>query len=118
MPRMMEGTSEVVASAQASPYWAPWKPRKARNTVGKVKAWRLVRIRAKKNSVQTAMKAKTAAAAMPGAASGTATIHIGCQRQGHEGIGDDEPDMGVVEMPATEQEEDREDDRDRRQEAL
>ena len=46
---------------------------KARNTVGSVKAFRLVRRRAKKNSVQQAMKANTAAATMPGAASGTAT---------------------------------------------
>ena len=36
MPSTIEGTSEVTASALASPYWAPWKPRKARNTVGSV----------------------------------------------------------------------------------
>ena len=53
---------------------------KARNTVGSVKAVRLVRISAKKNSVQQAMKAKTAAATMPGAASGTATRQKACQR--------------------------------------
>src|SRR5438552_15752438 len=77
---MIEGASEVVASAQASPYCAPWNPRKARKIVGRVKAWRLVRINAKKNSVQTAMKTKTAAAATPGAAIGVATIQNACQR--------------------------------------
>ena len=54
--------------------------RNARNTVGSVKALRLVRTSAKKNSVQQAMKAKTAAATMPGAASGTATFQNELQR--------------------------------------
>src|SRR5690606_22125959 len=52
MPSAMDGTREMTARALASPYCEAWNPRKARKTVGSVKASREVRIRAKKNSVQ------------------------------------------------------------------
>src|SRR5688572_828420 len=80
MPSAMEGASETTARAAASPYCAPWKLMNERNTVGSVKALRLVRMSAKKNSVQQTMKANTAAAAIPGAASGTAIFQNAPQR--------------------------------------
>ena len=80
MPSTIEGISEVTASALDSPYCAPWKLTNERNTVGKVNALRLVSTRAKKNSVQTAMNANTAAATIPGKASGTAMRQKACHQ--------------------------------------
>src|ERR687892_362552 len=60
MPKTIEGTDEATASALASPYCAPWKPRNARKMVGSERA-PAAQDEQKKNSVETKMKANTAA---------------------------------------------------------